>query len=63
VHLTPGAILAGGVRVGDRTLIGMGATIFVGVSIGADVLIGNGARIHADVPDSTVVPTGAVWPR
>jgi sugar O-acyltransferase (sialic acid O-acetyltransferase NeuD family) len=63
VHLTPGAIIAGGVHVGDRTLIGMGATVFVGVSIGADVLIGNGARIHADVPDSTVVPTGAVWPR
>ncbi len=63
VHLTPGAILAGGVHVGDRSLVGMGATVFVGVSIGADVLIGNGARIHADVPDSTVVPTGALWPR
>jgi carbonic anhydrase/acetyltransferase-like protein (isoleucine patch superfamily) len=54
-HLTPGAILAGGVSVGAMTVVGMGATVLLGVQIGADCLIHNGAHISANVADNTIV--------
>ncbi|MCJ7696155.1 MAG: NeuD/PglB/VioB family sugar acetyltransferase [Anaerolineaceae bacterium] len=61
-NLSPGATLAGDVRVDDGALIGMRATINLGVSIGKGARIGNGATVKADVPDNGVVPAGAVWP-
>ncbi|MBZ9810354.1 MULTISPECIES: NeuD/PglB/VioB family sugar acetyltransferase [unclassified Mesorhizobium] len=54
-HLTPGAILAGGVGIGAMTVVGMGATVLLGVQIGADCLIHNGAHISANVADNTIV--------
>ena len=62
VNLSPGATLAGGVVVGDEVLIGMRATVNLGVHIGTGVRIGNGATVKSDVPDSGIVPAGAVWP-
>ena len=62
-HIAPGAMLAGHVQVGARTLVGMGVTTAVGVSIGADAIVGNGVVVNADVPDSTIVAAGSVWPR
>ncbi|MCA0049722.1 NeuD/PglB/VioB family sugar acetyltransferase [Mesorhizobium sp. B283B1A] len=54
-HLTPGAIVAGGVSVGAMSVVGMGATVLLGVQIGAGCLIHNGAHISANVADNTIV--------
>jgi sugar O-acyltransferase (sialic acid O-acetyltransferase NeuD family) len=62
VNISPGAILAGAVEVGERTLIGMGVTINLGVKIGSGVRIGNSAVVKADVPDNTIVRAGSTWP-
>ena len=60
-HIAPGALLAGHVHVGERTLIGMGVTTTIGIKIGSGVRIGNGAIILADVPDKMVIQAGRVW--
>lgn len=62
VNISPGAILAGAVTVGERTLIGMGVTINLGVKIGTGVRIGNSAVIKTDVPDNGIVRAGGIWP-
>ena len=62
VNLSPGATLAGGVSVGEETLIGMRATVNLGVRVGKQARIGNGATVKSDVPDGGVVPAGTVWP-
>jgi sugar O-acyltransferase (sialic acid O-acetyltransferase NeuD family) len=60
-HIAPGALLAGHVHVGERSLVGMGVTTAIGVHIGSGVRIGNGAIVLADVPDKTIVQAGKVW--
>lgn len=60
-HIAPGALLAGQVQVGARTLVGMGVTTAIGVRIGDNVRIGNGAIILADVPDKTIIQAGRFW--
>lgn len=61
-NISPGGILAGGVHVGARTLIGMGVTVNLEVKIGAGVRVGNGATVKANVPDGAVVRAGSIWP-
>jgi sugar O-acyltransferase (sialic acid O-acetyltransferase NeuD family) len=60
-HIAPGALLAGHVHVGRRTLVGMGVTTTIGVRIGDGVRIGNGAIVLADVPDKMVIQAGRFW--
>jgi sugar O-acyltransferase (sialic acid O-acetyltransferase NeuD family) len=60
-HIAPGALLAGHVHVGDRSLVGMGVTTAIGIKIGNGVRIGNGAIVYADVPDKSIIPAGKVW--
>ena len=60
-HIAPGALLAGHVHVGERTLVGMGVTTAIGVRIGSGVRIGNGAIVLADVPDRTIIQAGRYW--
>ena len=60
-HIAPGALLAGHVHVGRRSLVGMGVTTAIGIRIGAGVRIGNGAIILADVPDKTIIQAGRFW--
>ena len=60
-HIAPGALLAGHVHVGDRSLIGMGVTTSIGVKIGSGVRVGNGAILLADVPDKTIIQAGRFW--
>lgn len=55
VHISPGARLAGGVEVGDRTWVGIGACVKQMVTLGADALIGAGAAVVADVVGGCVV--------
>ena len=63
VNISPGAILAGDVKVGAGALVGMGVTVNLGVRIGENTRIGNGATVKSDVPDGGIVPAGSVWPR
>jgi sugar O-acyltransferase (sialic acid O-acetyltransferase NeuD family) len=60
-HIAPGALLAGHVHVGERTLVGMGVTTAIGVHIGSGVRIGNSAILLADVPDRMVIQAGRFW--
>ena len=60
-HIAPGALLAGHVSIGDRTLVGMGVTTAIGVQIGSGVRIGNSAIVLADVPDKTIIQAGRYW--
>jgi acetyltransferase EpsM len=55
VHLSPNSALGGGVRIGDRTHVGLGAVILPGVSVGVDVRVGAGAAVTRDVPDRETV--------
>lgn len=55
VHVAPGAHLAGGVTVGEGTIIGVGASVIPGIRIGRDCKIGAGAVIIRDVPDGATV--------
>ncbi|MCC6683070.1 MAG: acetyltransferase [Phycisphaeraceae bacterium] len=54
-HVAPGAVLAGGVSVGEQTLIGLGAGVLPGLSIGSRCIIGAGAVVVRDVHDGVTV--------
>jgi sugar O-acyltransferase (sialic acid O-acetyltransferase NeuD family) len=55
VHIAPGAVLAGGVKVGERTFIGANSVVKQGVRIGADVIIGAGSVIVNDIPSGQTI--------
>lgn len=55
VHVSPGARLAGNVRVGARSWIGIGAVVREGVTIGEDVLVAAGAAVIEDLPNDARV--------
>ncbi len=61
-NLSPGAALAGFVRIEDHAQVGMNATVNLHVSVGAGCIIGNGATVKADVPAGTRVRAGSIWP-
>lgn len=51
VHICPGARLAGEVKVGVRSFIGIGASVIQQVRIGSDVTVGACAAVVRDLPD------------
>lgn len=55
VHISPGAHLGGGVKVGECSWVGIGASIREQVSIGANVMVGAGAAVIGDVEDNLQV--------
>ncbi|MBR3840008.1 MAG: acetyltransferase [Erysipelotrichales bacterium] len=55
VHVAPGAVVCGGVNIGDSTLIGANATVIQQITIGTNAVIGAGATIIRDVKDGTTV--------
>ena len=55
VHISPGAILAGGVRIGEGSHLGIGALVIPGIKIGRWCTIGAGAVVIEDVPDFATV--------
>jgi acetyltransferase EpsM len=55
VHISPNAALAGNVKVGEGTQIGIGACVMQNIRIGKWAIIGAGAVIIRDVPDYAVV--------
>jgi sugar O-acyltransferase (sialic acid O-acetyltransferase NeuD family) len=52
--LAPGVTTGGGVRIGDRTAIGLGANVIHGVAIGNSTVVGAGALVVKDLPDRVV---------
>jgi sugar O-acyltransferase (sialic acid O-acetyltransferase NeuD family) len=55
VHIAPGSILCGNVRVGDYTLIGAGTVVNPNLRIGKNVIIGSGSVVTQDVADGMIV--------
>ena len=51
VHICPRASLAGQVRVGPGSWIGIGASVIQSICIGSDVTVGAGAAVVSDLPD------------
>jgi sugar O-acyltransferase (sialic acid O-acetyltransferase NeuD family) len=55
VHIAPGAVLCGNVKVGRSAFVGANAVVHQGLSIGANAVIGAGAVVVKDIPDNTTV--------
>jgi UDP-N-acetylbacillosamine N-acetyltransferase len=53
-HISPGAILGGGVTVGLGAWIGIGARVKDHIRIGAGSIIGLGAAVVDDIPENVV---------
>ena len=62
VHICPGAHLAGGVQVGNRSCIGLGASVIQQVCIGSDVTVGAGAAVVSDLSDGVTAVGVPAWP-
>ncbi|WP_290518650.1 acetyltransferase [Alcanivorax sp.] len=59
-HICPAAALAGTVKVGAHSWIGIGSQVKQGICIGNDVIVGAGATVVSDIDDDlTVVGTPA----
>lgn len=54
VHVAPGARLAGRVRIGAETWIGLGALVLDGRSVGPRTTVGAGAVVTRDLPADVV---------
>ena len=48
-HICPGVHLAGNVKVGERTMIGIGSCVIQGVTIGPDITVGAGSVVTEDL--------------
>lgn len=55
VHISPGANLAGGVKVGRGTWIGIGASIIQQIQVGSNVIVGAGSVVINDVMQGLTV--------
>ena len=55
VHISPGVNLAGNVKVGDRSWVGIGATVIHGCTIGDDVMIAAGAVVTNNIDNGLTV--------
>ena len=55
VHIGPGAVLCGCVRVDDNAFVGAGAVVLPGIRIGEGGVVGAGATVTKDVAPKTVV--------
>ena len=49
MHVAPGAVLSGGVTVGDDCMIGAGATVIQDVVLCAGCLIGAGSTVVGEI--------------
>ncbi|MBM4113286.1 MAG: acetyltransferase [Phycisphaerae bacterium] len=62
-HVSPGARLGGGVIVGARSWIGIGATVRNDLRIGTDAVIGAGSTVVRPVADGSTVIGVAAQPK
>ena len=54
-HVSPGAKLAGGVRVREGAYIGLGAAVMQGIEINRWATVGAGSVVIEDVPEGVAV--------
>jgi sugar O-acyltransferase (sialic acid O-acetyltransferase NeuD family) len=54
VHIAPGAVLCGNVKIGEGSLIGAGTTIIPGITIGKWAVIGAGSVVRHNIPDNVI---------
>ena len=54
VHIAPGAILCGGIKIGNNTLIGANSTILPYLKIGSNCIIGAGTVVTKNVKSGTI---------
>ena len=54
-HIAIQAAIAGGVTIGEGTLVGAGSVILPEISIGKNVIIGAGAIVTKNIPDNVTV--------
>jgi sugar O-acyltransferase (sialic acid O-acetyltransferase NeuD family) len=55
VHIGPGAILAGLVKVNINSFIGSGAVVLPRIEIGKNTIIGAGSVVTKNIPDNVIV--------
>ncbi|HEY0611344.1 MAG TPA: acetyltransferase [Chitinophaga sp.] len=55
VHVSPNVALAGNVKVGEGTHLGIGSCVIQGIIIGKWATIGAGTVVITDVPDNAVI--------
>jgi len=55
VQIGPGVHAAGDVTFGERSLVGVGASLLPGLRVGYEAVVGAGAAVTADVPDGVTV--------
>lgn len=55
VHIAPGAVLAGNVKVGNLSFVGANSVIKEGVNIGTNVVVGAGSVVISDIKDNATV--------
>lgn len=55
VQIGPGVHAAGDVTFGERSLVGVGASLIPGVRVGYEAVVGAGAAVTADVADGDTV--------
>lgn len=53
-QIAPSCNLAGNVKIGKLSLVGMGSTIIQGVKIGKNCIIGAGSVVLKNVPDNSI---------
>ena len=51
-HIAVGAVLCGGVAVGEATMIGANATVIHGITVGNNCVVGAGTVIYRDMQDN-----------
>jgi len=54
VHVGPGAILCGGVRIGEGAFLGAGAVVIPEQEVGAGSIIGAGTVVISSIPAGVV---------
>jgi UDP-perosamine 4-acetyltransferase len=55
VHIAPGAVLSGCVRIGAYSHVGTGASVRQDLRIGSKAIVGVGAAVIADVQDRSII--------
>jgi len=55
VHVAPGAVILGNVKVGEQSFIGANTVIKENIKIGRNVIIGAGSVVLKDVPDDSKI--------
>jgi UDP-N-acetylbacillosamine N-acetyltransferase len=54
VHLAPGTRLAGNIKVGEGTFVGIGSAIIPDLVLGTQCILGAGSTLLEDLPDHSV---------